>query len=288
MKCVSLFKNSTLTLLFTLLSLTASAATHRQSLPTTPIPEALVWEEAPQEKKSRPPKLAWSPTIPSWYITGDIGIDWPPSNKTLYIKNGSQFQPPYKADAFANNDWKKQLIAGAEVGRYWKRVTHFIPAYSLALRYQYLAPANLSGTLTQYSASSYTNYNYTWKYLSNLVLLFGKVELIDWSFLKPYISLGLGVAINTNSNYSETVISPVTPRLSPNFAKTSNNNLAYTLGIGFNFPIHTLFFLSLGYEYQNLGKIRSGFGVDTWSNSRLSFGNYESNNLLFSLNYFLD
>ena len=106
--------------------------------------------------------------------------------------------------------------------------------------------------------------------------------------LSPYLGLGLGVASNSTTTYTESPLSGVTPRVSPAFAARTNNNFTYNVGAGLDYKISYRSILSLGYEFQNLGRIQSDYGASTWSTDLLNLGTYTSNAVLLNFCYLFD
>jgi opacity protein-like surface antigen len=77
----------------------------------------------------------------------------------------------------------------------------------------------------------------------------------------------------------------VTPRLSPGFASNTVTSFAYSVGAGVDWQIKPEFILSLSYEYQDLGKIETEDGKNSWSGAALHSDTYRTNGALLSLSY---
>jgi opacity protein-like surface antigen len=152
--------------------------------------------------------------------------------------------------------------------------------------YQYFFAPNLSGEVTQYSLPDFTNYTYSWKVASSLVSAHAKLNGPIYHRFSPYVSGGLGV-VYSKSQYSETALGDVTPRISPNYGSIGAQ-FAYVLGAGIDYALRPQqLILSAGYQYSNLGTFNSGYGTGRWLNERLNLGANQSNAFILGLTYFI-
>lgn len=231
-------------------------------------------------------------TQDAWFISIDGGAQEPLKLDTVYINNGSGFISPYNRDVYSTNKRAHGML-GATFGYRWAcEENDWFPAYSLGLRYERVFSGNNGETVSQYTPppSLFTNYNYTLKNSANVVLVAGKLDIYQYNDLMPYISAGAGMAYNQVGKYSE-IARPnahVTPRLSPAFASDTQHDFAYTLGLGFDYQVNEQVIVSLGYEFQDLGNISSGYGTRLWSTQYLNLGSYRANSVLASLAYLFD
>jgi len=218
------------------------------------------------------------------FIAGFVGIQRPNTDSYFTVDNGSGYDYPYNLDHFSKTIHTTPNAA-VEMGYRWLRHQQFIPAYSLSVRYEHTFVNDIGDQITQYSISDFTNYTYQWDVASDIFLLLGKVNLVEWHHLFPYFSGGIGLASNRTTNYNETALPDVTPRTSPGYMDTTVNQFAYHLGAGIDWQMSPQLILSLGYDYQDLGKIHSGDGVGSWSGTRLASGRYHTNTVMLGLNY---
>lgn len=194
---------------------------------------------------------------------------------------------PYEIDSFSTQKSTGAII-GIEAGRLWQRGTQWFPAFSAAARYRYLFDNNIGNQVTQVSVSQTPAYNYKWNFSSNIFTVQGKLDITHYNQLFPYIGVGLGVASTQAKSYSETPIPPTAARTSPGYASNTNNKFTYNLGAGFDYKFSTQMIWTLGYEYQSLGGVASGFGNEGWSESMLGLGTVTDNVLLLSFSYLFD
>jgi opacity protein-like surface antigen len=129
------------------------------------------------------------------------------------------------------------------------------------------------------------NYNYQINASSNIFALLGKVDLYDFHSFDPYLTLGLGVANATLKGYQESPESGIIARVSPDYQSHTSSSFTYSLGLGVDYFITPKITASLGYEYADLGNIKSGDGTSTWSGSSLSFGKLTTHTVLLSVFY---
>lgn len=249
--------------------------------------EESTWENTPAPTYTyAKDKTGVGPTEGHWYFSAQVGLNSPSINKNMTVNNESGFIAPFNVDSLTTAD-KNQALAGVAAGRRWERDAGLIPSYLLAFQYQHIFDTDITGTVTQYSLPGFTNYRYSWKYSSNIVSILGKLNIARFYMAMPYISGAVGVASNRTQTYSEKLIEEIPARVSPGFTSKSSNNFAYTLGVGSDFKVNRSLVLAIGYEYQDLGKIVSGYGVDTWSAQNLRLGSYKSHNLIFNISYLI-
>jgi opacity protein-like surface antigen len=222
-----------------------------------------------------------------WFVSFGLGMQKPQSfNSNMRVNNASGFPAPYNTDLYSTSTKAAPAVA-FEVGHRWERENRWLSAVALSLAYQNVLASNAGGTVMQYSAPAFINYNYNSYVSSNVVLLFGKVDLFRYHFLSSYFKVGIGGAFNRNSNYTESALPNVTPRTSPAYATHNSTQFAYDLGAGLDFQLNKQFILSAGYEYLNLGKISSGQGAGLWTGQSLNFGSYHTNEVFLSVSYLI-
>ncbi|MDR3441382.1 MAG: outer membrane beta-barrel protein [Legionella sp.] len=219
-----------------------------------------------------------------WFIAVGAGEQYPTWKNPIKVDNGSGFPAPYNQDLYATKERSAAVIA-LSLGRRWQTENFWLPSYSFGVFWQYLFRTNLGSSITQYSMPEFTNYKYTWELTSNLLLATAKINLVQYWKLSPYVNAGIGSSFNRTSDYKEQALPGVTARVSPRFAKFSTSEFSYNVGAGVDLQLTPQVIFSVGYNYQDLGKISSGSGKETWSNQSLNPGTYHSNEVLVSLSY---
>ncbi len=194
---------------------------------------------------------------------------------------------PYEIDNFSTKK-STGAIMGLQAGRHWQRRTLWFPAFSAAARYRTMFSNDIGNQVTQVSVSQTPAYNYKWNISSNIFTVQGKLDITHYRTLFPYIGVGLGVASTQAKSYSETPISPTAARTSPGYASNTNNKFTYNLGAGLDFKYSSRMIWTLGYEYQSLGGVASGYGNEGWSEGVLGLGTVTDNVLLLSFSYLFD
>ncbi|WP_019215533.1 outer membrane protein [Legionella tunisiensis] len=166
------------------------------------------------------------------------------------------------------------------------RFTHFIvPAVSVGIHYSHFFSRKIKGQIMQYSLPEFTNYNYQWNLSSDLILASSKINVLEIHHVMPFVQAGIGVSINHMSEYSESVLPNVTPRINPGFSNHNRTTFAYQLGAGLDWAVKPQWLLSVGYEYTDLGKFSSGPGLQEWSSATLSSRTLTSNAAIFGMTY---
>lgn len=220
----------------------------------------------------------------SWFISAEAGAQKIKASQTS-VNNGSSFNPPYHQDIYTVNDAEGNALLGLQVGHRWALEHKGLSGVSLSARYQYSHP-KIQGNVIQFSLPQFTNYNYSWKLKSDLLLANGKVNFVSRHGFSPYINGGLG-AVFSRGQYLETAFVGVTPRLSPNYHDSKDSQFAYALGAGVDYQCLPALIINVAYQYSNLGRLDSGSGVGSWSGQGLQFGHYHSQAILAGLTYFV-
>lgn len=220
----------------------------------------------------------------NWFVGFSGSATWASLNQSsTTTPNGSSAPSPYDNDTYSINSNDTNSSWSFFAGYRWQRESNFIPHYSLAIRYLYTTQFTIRGDVEQYSLPDFTNYSYSIEADSESGLLQGKMDVYDYHGLEPYLSFGLGIASNTTNNYNETAYPGIIARNSPDFQQSSSTQFSYNVGVGLDYLLTDRFTVSLGYEYNNLGKLISGNGTSTWANNDLDFGNISTNSLIMSI-----
>jgi len=263
-------------------------ASHTRQPRTKPVGEASVSKKMPNVysksgDKSMPAALSNS----AWFVNLDYGQVFPHLNETMTVHNGSDYPSPQNVDQFSTKK-HNQTKLGFQIGRRWQRdQSQWLPAYTIGLKYQHLFRNDIRGSITQYSLPQFNNYSYRWATSANVLSLNSKVDVTKWGKVMPYINAGLGTSINHAASYRESAYAGVTPRISPDFRSRSKAKFYYGVGAGLDMIINPQVILSAGYDYQSFGAIVSGKGQTTWSEEKLSLGNFGNNTVLIGLTYIL-
>jgi len=168
----------------------------------------------------------------NWFVFAGLGGQAPQLDSAIQVNNGSSFAAPYNQESYSvNHDTFKPMVA-VFAGKRWERDSAWLPAYAVGVRYESLFTTTVHGTIAQYSLPEFTNYDYTWNIVSNLLFASAKINLYQYKRLLPYITGGLGGAFNQMSGYEEKALPGVTPRFTPGFKNNDATQFAYHLGAG--------------------------------------------------------
>jgi opacity protein-like surface antigen len=219
------------------------------------------------------------------FVFVGVGAQQPSFSSSMRVGNDSLFPAPSNQDFYTVTDNHINPLIAVFIGKRWQREKKIFPAFSVGLRYESLFQTVINGTITQYTLADFKNYDYQWKIASNLFFASAKLNLFQSQTLLPFITGGLGVAVNRTSGYRETALSDVTARTTPGFTNRTNSQFSYHVGAGVDVPFTKQWIGSLAYQYMDLGKISSGSGMNTWSNQSLNLGRYRSNAVLIGATY---
>ena len=196
-----------------------------------------------------------------WYINFAAAAGWPTKS--------SDYKTPSPATIKGTDNYSYQKSSARAVfslggGYEWQRNTQFwLPNYSLGLRYSYYA-AN-KGTGIYNFANYYSRTDFTYKTQSQALLAVGKLAILDWHNIVPYVIGGVGFAFNRFSDYQDApdmASKTGLPKHYHTFTNKSSMSFTYLVGLGLDYQINRNWQLGLEYYYANLGKIKSGENMD--------------------------
>ena len=214
---------------------------------------------------------------------GAVGsISWPSLSDSIGINNGANAPYPYNTDSYSVNSEPVSALA-LQVGYEWQRKKPWFPAYSLGFQVAHYWLESIKGTITQYALPQFKNYRYSWNLHSDAFTINSKVNVFQYGSFSPFVNAGVGLAINRSNNFDETAFNGVTPRISPGFVNNTQYNISYNLGVGVDYFLTPKFSAILAYNYQNLGSMRSGNGLQTWSGDYLKIKHYQINMLVLGI-----
>lgn len=220
-----------------------------------------------------------------WMIGADLGIAFPHSNDTMTVYNGSKYPVPLDVEQYSVGHRHRPALLGVQIGRRWERAEQWVPAYAVYLRYQHLFTQDLQGSISQYSSPEFKNYSYRWGMTAEVFSFNGKVDVVKFGRVMPYVNAGLGISLNRGMSYQESAYTGVTPRISPAFSSHGQGQFYYNAGVGLDVQLIPQVIVSGGYDYQSFGRMASARGQSTWAGEKLSLGNFSSNTVLVGLTY---
>lgn len=162
------------------------------------------------------------------------------------------------------------------------------------VEYNYFASPYFKGINTVgMEPTTLTLYNYQYKVHTHQVLLATKLRtsrgvLADFY---PYISFGLGAAINRAAKYSAILAEAGESNLTPYFADKTNTAFSYSLGVGLEGSVSERVRLGLGWRFSDLGKVEFGTGKIIFNNysflmqNALSIPHHYVNQLVAHISY---
>lgn len=218
------------------------------------------------------------------FVRGEMGAYAPNFSSNIRINNGSDFPEPYQQDVYSTKKNNKPLL-GIAAGRRWVTNRKWLAEYELGVRYQYFFKQNIGNDIMQYALPEFTNYNYQWNTQSNAFTVFSKIDLIKIQRVLPYFQAGAGLGLTHTNAYAEQALPNITPRVSPGFQNHHSFDFIYHLGTGIDFIVSPHWVLSIGYEFDYFGTIRSSHGESTWGGERLSIHNAQTNIGMIGMTY---
>ena len=225
---------------------------------------------------------SFNPT--DYYFGLDLGFAFSQHNTTMTVDNGSGAPSPFNLDQYSTKNQRNTTL-GLQIGKRWVHDQSIFPIIALGLRYQHFFESDIDGSVTQYSNPLYRNYSYQWPISTNIVSLNSKLNIVQFKQFLPYVSAGVGAAFNRSGDYEESPYTTITPRFSPDYASKNKSNFYYDLGLGVDMLLTPQWMISLGYNYQSIGDVISGFGRNGWESAKLGLGRFSTHAALLGLTY---
>lgn len=219
----------------------------------------------------------------NWYFGESAGATFPKVTNYHFVGTG----PGWPDDLYTNHDVETVGLFSLIGGYAWTTNNQWLPFYSLGATYTYALPAEVSGTIFQYSLPQFENYNYQYKIQRQSFLGIIKADIYRYQNVMPFFSLGLGLSANRANHYREVAINQVTPRVSPGFQAKTDTHFSYTLGTGIDYVIKNNLWLGLEYNYGHFGYAQTGPGTSSYATEHLRT-KLTASTVALSVYYFLD
>ena len=225
-------------------------------------------------------------TSGGFFLGGGVGAFWPSYESSSSIPNDSGAPAPYDMGLYTISEPGATVAWPVYLGYRFARDNALFPYVDVSFRYEHVDGNTVNGVIDQYSLPNYENYSYSLNTFSDVFTIDGRADIYRWGPISPYVSGGLGGAVNSTSDYNEQAFSGITPRISPAYANNSSGSFSGDVGAGVDYFITTRLWASVGYEYAYLGKVQTGNSVPASnSDESLPLGTITSNSFLFGVFY---
>lgn len=224
------------------------------------------------------------PEAGRWYFGNHFGTSFFNIAESSHVGTGAGWPD----DLYLHHDKDDAVLFSIAGGYTW--ITHqaWLPFFSLGANLSHYFPAKINGQILQYGLPQFLNYNYTFKTQSTTLLATAKANIVRLGNVSPYVSAGVGSAFNRVTSFQEYSKSSNTiPRLPPDFQNNTSHHFSYLLEIGMDYILQNNIWLSVGYQYSDLGKIETGSGRAGFAPEYLST-TLVRNNIVFQIHYYFD
>ncbi|NNM58324.1 MAG: porin family protein [Legionellales bacterium] len=222
----------------------------------------------------------WSPFIAfggGSIYTSDVGADQTFKINNPVVDELYQYTPTSSAES--------RGLFDAFLGVEWNLSPRF--ALQTGLDYGKTGEFDVKGTFTQGADPHSTDtYGYTYKFDSNQLFAEGKL-LFRMGRFRPYITAGLGGAVNEAEEYHATT--PLFLTFTRNYDDHNTTAFAYNVGGGIDFDIDSHVRVGIGDRFTSFGKVILGdASIDGTSvPGTLSQNNFYSNEVFGQLTFIL-
>ncbi|CAM2737868.1 Sporulation related domain [Legionella steigerwaltii] len=221
-----------------------------------------------------------------WFI--GVGGGWMDPFGTDATNFASSGMPGFPDDRYVTNSSDSTGQISGFVGYQWRRAALWFPATSLSFEYTYTFPIHINGVIFVNDLPDAKNFTYKYDITQQLPMAKLKLDLYQWKQFMPYISGGVGVALNRVSDYSDSPIPGATVMERRfGFSSTTTTQFAGSFGAGLDYWFNYNAQISVGYELAYYGKARTGDGQGTLSDNHLE-NNLNSNGVVVKGTYFFN
>jgi opacity protein-like surface antigen len=157
------------------------------------------------------------------------------------------------------------------------------------LSYTQTGDLSTKGTLTQGAdVLSEDIYSYKFKIQSRQVEVKGKIAYAYPGVVIPYITLGLGMAINTAKDFSTTA--PAFQAITRSYPSNTSSSFTWTVGLGTEYALNANTRLGIGYEFSNNGSVAFGSSNITGipASGTISQTHFYTHSVMAHVSYFID
>lgn len=233
--------------------------------------------QLPMKPRSQPAELSRT-TSPGFFLSAGAG-------EQIYRVSGSNTLntgPGWPLDSYTSNGISNQPYFFLAGGYTFARPSDWLPYYSLGMEYAYASSTTVSGYIDQYSLPGFKNYNFQYDVQLMTIMATLKADIYRWKNIMPYLSVGLGAANYSATDYSEQAVSGVTPRVNPAFGSNSGTNFSSRIGAGIDYAMFKNVWLNLEVNYTNFGKITTGNGANYATKTGTNYSNESLNNSVYA------
>jgi opacity protein-like surface antigen len=129
----------------------------------------------------------------------------------------------------------------------------------IGVQYNTISAQTISGMIDEYSNPHFYNYTYRYHVRRHTFLASYEIPLFRVpSALDPYIVAGLGVSLNTGTDYSQTPEPGIKPMDYPKYKSHTSTHFAYQVGFGFRYLLMKSVSLFAQYSYMHAGDVVLG------------------------------
>jgi opacity protein-like surface antigen len=222
------------------------------------------------------PTVAWTSSRPvlSLSLGGDLIKEHLNKNITII----SPFQNTYTS---GGNDLEP--VAGVFLGLETELYKNFQGQFGFS--YYQNRTFNFTGSVYQFATPSMNNLAYHYQLSSQRFMAETKLLSTYKKHYHPYLTAGLGEAINQAYQYHEVPVSTADVPMSQGFNNRTHQTFTYQLGLGLDIDLNSHVCLGAGYRFLDLGKAGLGPTPLQEGNQTISYDHLYVNEFLMQLSF---
>lgn len=212
-----------------------------------------------------------------------VSLGWGSDTTDVNISENITLLAPYQ-NSYVGHQNDTETIANIFLGAEIPFLNNW--AWQIgASYYQNITPFQPTGLIYQFADPDYANLNYNFNIKNRRYLLESKLLFSVNDFFYPYITGGVGEAVNQAYSYTEIPVSSADVPMQETFANKTVHSFTYTVGLGFEISVAPHVRFGFGYNFVNLGRAGLGVTPNQDSTDTLKFNNLNTNEFMMHLSY---
>jgi opacity protein-like surface antigen len=201
----------------------------------------------------------------------------------LALTKNIAFMPPFQNTYTSSSNYDTQMVGGIFFG--FENALRQKCSYQLGLSYYQSSLFTSQGNVYQFGDPAFNNLRYNFQIMSRRVLFEGKLLRTFKNLFHPYLTAGIGEAINRSYSYKEDPITTDAVPMAIPFDNHTSRSLTYSAGLGIDIDITKNVRIGASYRYLDLGRARLNQTPLQTNTAKLSYTHLHTNELLMQLTY---
>lgn len=212
-------------------------------------------------------------------VTLSLGSD----RANVYSNKSITLIAPFQNAYIGNNHYDTEMVAGVFAGAEIRFLKQW--AWQIGLSYYQSSSFGETGNVYQFSDPAFNNLTYQYQIQSRRVSIDTKISHTCHGIWHPYITAGLGEAINETYGYMEMPVTSADVPMAEPFAGHTAHSFTYAVGLGVDVDLNEHLRFGAGYRFIDLGSASLGTTPLQSSTNTISNQHIHMNEVLAQLSF---